>query len=92
MHLTEQALRALLRLLFGDMNLSLRLPSSQEAELHVEGKEMYPFVVHAFSDASHGPYCFNQRKGITGGAVFCENGLVRMKYSKATTKHFTLIL
>ena len=33
--------------------------------------------LHAFADASFAPYRFNARKGISGGVVFCEGGLVR---------------
>ena len=31
----------------------------------------------AFADASFAPYRFNARRGISGGVVFCEGGLVR---------------
>ena len=33
--------------------------------------------LHAFADASFAPYRFNSRRGISGGVVFCEGGLVR---------------
>ena len=33
--------------------------------------------LHSFSDASHAPYRFNNRKGVSGGAVFFERSLVR---------------
>ena len=45
--------------------------------LHFDGREEFLVMVHSFSDASHGPYRFNGRRGITGGVTYFENGLVK---------------
>ena len=72
---TETAIRALLRFLHGDVGTFLRLPSARYEELMIGAARHC--ILHSFSDASFAPYRFNGRKGITGGVVFCEGGLVR---------------
>jgi len=74
-HGTEMAIKALLRFLHGDVGTCLRLPSPKYEELIIGAARHC--ILHSFSDASFAPYRFNGRKGITGGAVFCEGGLVR---------------
>lgn len=75
-HGTETAMRALLRFAFQDMDQVLRLPSAlYEDNLMTEGSQHC--VLHSFSDASHGGYRFNGRRGITGGATFANGSLVR---------------
>eukprot|EP00435_Cladocopium_sp_Y103_P006580 s1858_g2.t1 len=72
---TESAIRALLRFLYDDVATCLRLPSPEYEHL-MTGAARH-CVLHLFSDASFAPYRFNQRKGISGGVVFCEGALVR---------------
>ena len=72
---TEAALRALLRFLFNDVGTCLRLPTPHYEDLMTSSARHT--ILHSFSDASFAPYRFNQRRGITGGVVFCEGGLVR---------------
>eukprot|EP00435_Cladocopium_sp_Y103_P003519 s5392_g1.t1 len=67
---TESAIRALLRFLYDDVATCLRLPSPEYEHL-MTGAARH-CVLHSFSDASFAPYRFNQRKGISGGVVFCE--------------------
>ena len=43
----------------------------------VDDTQLRSVHLHSFSDASHAPYCFNNRKGVSGGAVFFERSLVR---------------
>ena len=74
-HGTEMAIKALLRFLHGDVGTCLRLPSPKYEELMIGAARHC--ILHSFSDASFAPYRFNGRKGITGGVVFCEGGLVR---------------
>ena len=74
---TEAALRGLLRFLRNDMNVTLRLPSESSDALTAEGYSPSSLMVHSFSDASHGPWRFNSRRGITGGVVTFQNGVVR---------------
>jgi len=73
---TESALRALLRYLHGDMNTLLSIPSEQYMD-HSCAYWSEIGVLHAFSDASHAPYRFNQRRSITGGAIFVEGSLIK---------------
>ena len=72
---TEHAMRALLRFLHDDVGACLRLPSPKYEELMVSAARHS--ILHAFSDASHAPYRFNNRRGISGGVVFAEGSLVR---------------
>ena len=77
-HGTEQALKAVLRFLFNDMRSCLCLPSRDTGlQSQVSEEQLQSVHLHSFSDASHGPYRFNQRKGISGGAIFFEGSLVR---------------
>ena len=43
----------------------------------VDDTQLRSVHLHSFSDASHAPYRFNNRKGVSGGAVFFERSLVR---------------
>ena len=73
MHGTEQALKAALRFLYLDMHACLCLPSRDRDETimsQVDDAQMRSVHLHSFSDASHAPYRFNNRKGVSGGAVF----------------------
>ena len=77
-HGTEQALKAILRFLFTDMRCCLCLPSRDTTlQSQVCEEQMQTVHLRSFSDASHGPYRFNGRKGLSGGAIFFEGGLVR---------------
>ena len=78
MHGTEQALKAVLRFLYVDMHACLCLPSRDETIMsQVDDAQLRSVHLHSFSDASHAPYRFNNRKGVSGGAVFFERSLVR---------------
>ena len=78
MHGTEQALKAVLRFLYVDMHACLCLPSRDETIMsQVDDTQLRSVHLHSFSDASHAPYRFNNRKGVSGGAVFFERSLVR---------------
>ena len=59
------------------MNVTLRLPSESSDALTAEGYSPNSLMVHSFSDASHGPWRFNSRRGVTGGVVTFQNGVVR---------------
>ena len=75
---TEAALRALLRYLFTDRHVALRLPSSElSGEFLGCSEDVLRNGVHVFADASHAPYRFIGRRGITGGAICFGGGLVR---------------
>ena len=63
---TEDALRALLKFMKGDMKVVLRIPNECEA-LMSDAFEI-PHVV-AFSDASHAPMKSTGRRGLTGGVL-----------------------
>ena len=79
MHRTEQALKAVLRFLYVDMHACLCqcLPSRDETIMsQVDDAQLRSVHLHSFSDASHAPYRFNNRKGVSGGAVFFERSLV----------------
>ena len=76
-HGTEMALRAVLRFLFADRNVHLMLPSPEYDSLNFPERSRMNQFLHSFADASFAPYRFNSRKGISGGVVFCEGGLVR---------------
>eukprot|EP00434_Breviolum_minutum_P042543 symbB.v1.2.037870.t1/scaffold5715.1/size24294/1 len=72
---TEAGLRAVLRFLKTDCHVVLRLPSRSEM-LDFE-KEAGSVYLHLWADASHAPYRFNKRKGISGQVMFFEKSLVR---------------
>ena len=77
-HGTEMALKAILRFLLCDMHVVLCLPSRDESlDSGVTEDQMKTIHLHAFADASHGPYRFNKRRGISGGCVYFEHSLVR---------------
>ena len=76
-HGTELALRAVLRFLYADKNVHLMLPSPEYDSLAFPERSRMNQFLHSFADASFAPYRFNSRRGISGGVVFCEGGLVR---------------
>ena len=76
-HGTEMALRSVLRFLYSDKNVHLMLPSPEYDALSFPERSRMNQFLHAFADASFAPYRFNARRGISGGVVFCEGGLVR---------------
>ena len=76
-HGTEMALRAVLRFLYADRNVHLMLPSPEYDSLAFPERNRMNQFLHSFADASFAPYRFNSRRGISGGVVFCEGGLVR---------------
>ena len=82
---TEAGLRAVLRFLKTDCHVVLRLPSRSEL-LDFE-KEAGSVYLHLWADASHAPYRFNKRKGISGQVMFFEKSLVRAvaKQQQATS-------
>ena len=63
---TEDALRALLKFMKGDMKVVLRIPN--ECEALMSNAFEIPHVV-AFSDASHAPMKSTGRRGVTGGVL-----------------------
>ena len=67
--------RALLRFMKNDKEVALCFPSPCYGDL--SSTESVNCFLHGFADASFAPYRFNSRRGITGGAVFCEGSLVR---------------
>ena len=71
------ALRSVLRFLHSDRNVHLMLPSSEYDSLSFPERSRMKQFLHSFADASFAPYRFNSRRGISGGVVFCEGGLVR---------------
>ena len=77
MHGTELAIKSVLRFLFADNNVELALPSNGYEDLAASVGKQKSCFLHTFSDASFGPYRFNSRKGISGGVVLCEGGLIR---------------
>ena len=84
-HATETALKAILRFLKTDLNIVLRMPSN--CEMLNEYTPRVAAFLHMFADASHAPYRFNKRKGISGHVVFFERCLVRAisKQQQATS-------
>ena len=76
---------AILRFLKTDLNIVLRMPSS--CEMLSEYTPRVAAFLHMFADASHAPYRFNKRKGISGHVVFFERCLVRAisKQQQATS-------
>ena len=88
MHGTEQALKAVLRFLYVDMHACLCLPSRDETIMsQVDDTQLRSVHLHSFSDASHAPYRFNNRKGVSGGAVFFEREVFG-KVSEPTAASF----
>ena len=74
---TEAAIRSVLRFLIQDTNVFLALPSNEYSSLECKERSNMPSFLHSFADASFGPYRFNGRKGISGGIVMFEGGVVR---------------
>ena len=74
MQCTESALRALLRFLRSDTNTVLKIPADTPLLELGPGSQS---VVQAFSDASHAPYRCTGRKGVTGGVILHDNGLIK---------------
>ena len=82
---TEAGLRAVLRFLKTDCHMVLRLPSRSEMlDFEQDAGSVY---LHLWADASHAPYSFNKRKGISGQVMFFEKSLVRAvaKQQQATS-------
>ena len=75
---TESALRALLRFLYNDRDVVLHLPSPELTPefLVCDSRQLWR-CVHVFADASHAPYRFLGRRGITGGAICFAGSLIR---------------
>ena len=71
----DQALKSILRFLFGDRYTQLRLPS-ESLELTCDGDRVMT-QLNVWSDASHAPYRFSKRKGITGIVVTYMNSLIK---------------
>ena len=73
-----EALKAVLRFLFGDGDVILELPSTSEllVDLGSDGNAR-PAFLQVFTDASHAPYRFNNRKGVSGQAIFFKRSLIR---------------
>ena len=84
-HSTEVALKSILRFLKSDLNMVLRMPS--KCEMLSEHAPKVSAFLHMFADASHAPYRFNRRKGISGHVVFFEKCLIRAisKQQQATS-------
>ena len=75
---TEQALRAVLRFMFNDRHTGLCFPSRCESLVEgLEENQLKTIHLHSFADASFAPYRFNNRRGLSGGAVYFERSLVR---------------
>ena len=53
------------------------LPTPEYDVLNLPNKKRIGQYLHSFSDASFGPYRFNKRRGISGGDILCEGGVVR---------------
>ena len=85
---TEAALRSLFRFLKNDSEVTLKLPSLQADELTLEGQDPQALQVHSFSDASHRPWTFNARKGVAGGVVMFQHGVIR---TMARQQHATAL-
>ena len=81
----DNAIKALLRFLYNDRHLLLRLPSASE-DLTKDSEGLVNRL-HVWSDASHAPYRFNKRKGISGEVIAYKNAIVRTvaKQQQATS-------
>ena len=53
------------------------LPTPEYDVLNLPNKDRIGQYLHSFSDASFGPYRFNKRRGISGGVILCEGGVMR---------------
>lgn len=71
----DQALKSVLRFLFDDRYTQLRMPS-ESLELTSDGDRVMT-QLNVWSDASHAPYRFNKRKGITGLVITYMNSLIK---------------
>ena len=71
----DNAVKAVLRFLYQDRHLQLRLPS-QSWDLTGDQANLINRL-HVLSDASHAPYRFNKRKGISGEVMSFQNSVVR---------------
>ena len=71
----DNALKSLLRFLYSDRHLLLRLPSGSE-DLTKDSSGLVNRL-HLWSDASHAPYRFNSRKGISGEVMCYQNAVIR---------------
>ena len=71
---TEAALRAFLRFLYEDAHVVLQMPSDEDLS---NGESRLQAIIQSFSDASHAPYRFNNRRGVTGGVLSHANSLIK---------------
>ena len=71
----DQALKSILRFLFDDRYVQLRLPS-ESLELTCQDDRVMT-QLNVWSDASHAPYRFNKRKGMTGIVITYMNSLIK---------------
>ena len=71
----DQALKSILRFLFDDRYVQLRLPS-ESLELTCPDDRVMT-QLNVWSDASHAPYRFNKRKGMTGIVITYMNSLIK---------------
>ena len=71
----DNALKAILRFLYLDRHVQLRMPS-ESTELTDESSYLVSRL-HVWSDASHAPYRFNGRRGVSGEVVAYMNSVIR---------------
>ena len=71
----DNALKAILRFLYSDRDLQLRMPSGS-SELTDDSTYLVARL-HAWSDASHAPYRFNGRKGVSGEVLAYMNSVIK---------------
>ena len=71
----DNALKAVLRFMFNDRHVHLRMPSNSE-ELTQEANGLVNRL-NVWSDASHAPYRFNGRRGVSGEVVAYHNSVLR---------------
>ncbi len=71
----DNAVKAVLRFLYQDRHLQLRLPS-QSWDLTADQANLINRL-HVLSDASHAPYRFSKRKGISGEVMSFQNSVIR---------------
>ena len=74
----EQALRSVLRFMLNDRHTGLCFPSRCESLVEgLEENQLKTIHLHSFAEPSFAPYRFNNRRGLSGGAVYFERSLVR---------------
>ena len=70
----DNALKAVLRFMFNDRHVHLRMPSNNE-ELTQEASGLVNRL-NVWSDASHAPYRFNGRRGVSGEVIAYHNSVI----------------